>query len=599
MIVKQQFFYSVTDFFRKNTGLETRDTLFVSQALFLWLKLTNEEKLEEETSYQGLEDISEHFARFMHIFYDEYKYSISKPLKLDDEALYLLVGKIKSSLERGVITYFDVAEIAFQMSQSEGRSEINVPDELVKLGCELLSGEVKDVYCPFSASYRFAEALDLEGKDSYLEVSNIFDHAWIKLSAELKSVTYYRELLASDPITSPMFIDNNGLRQFSHTLALPPFGVKYPKDVTRLDKSGRFPENPHMGEVIQLRHMLAQTSEQVVTFVINGLLSRTAAGERQFKQDMIKQGLLHSVISLPEKLFSNTSLQVNALVFDKRKKAEHVLFIDASGEHFIKKEGKRNVLNKISDIISLYSGDQDAFNDYNNPFSFLDLAVNVSPKVIADNDFNLLPARYVLSPEQKKLNRFLDTQETLALSDIAEIIGPQAIKNELDGEVTFYEFGLTNLNDIGEFVGEGKKVSTNSQVSRAQNQLLQENDILIVDKGSVGKVAFVEQLPKENAMPSQAFTIVRIDKRLSEIEPTALFQYLLSPLGQLQLESMATGETVTMIGTKDLKAMRIPKFSKAQTAEACQIRSKVKQLNNQLIEIEQQIKQLNQKNWVN
>lgn len=597
--MKQQIFYSVVDFFRKSSGLDIRDTLFISQALFLWLKLTDEEQLDEDDSFQGSENISEHFEKFIHIFYDEYKYTTRRPLKLDDESLFTLVEKVKSSLDKGLITYFDVAEIAFKILQVEGKYEMNVPNELVDLGCELLDGQINSVYCPFSSSYRFAEALDLKGKDSFLEVTNIWDHAWIKISAELKGVKYYRELLASDPITNPTLIDNNGLRQFSHTIALPPFGVKYQKDVASSDMFGRFPEKSLMGEVLQLRHMLAQTSEQIVSFVINGFLSRTAAGEKQFKQDMIKQGLLHAVIALPEKLFNNTAVQVNALIFDKRKKAENVLFIDASGEHFIKKEGKRNVLNNISEIISLYHGDEDAFIEYYNPYGLLDLAVNVSPEEIIKNDFNLLPSRYVLSHEQKELNRFLENNETIALADIAELIGPQAIKDEMDGEATFYEYGLSNLNDIGEFVGEGKRVTTNSQVSRAENQILQENDILIVNKGSVGKVAFVEQVPAENAMPSQAFTIVRINRRLTDIEPVALFQYLLSPMGQLQLESMATGVTVTMIGTKDLKNMRIPMFSQQQTEEACQRRNKVKQLHNQLFEIEQEIKQLNQKNWVN
>ena len=100
-------------------------------------------------------------------------------------------------------------------------------------------------------------------------------------------------------------------------------------------------------------------------------------------------------------------------------------------------------------------------------------------------------------------------------------------------------------------------------------------------------------------MPSQAFTIVRINKRVSDIEPVALFQYLLSPMGQLQLDSMATGTVVTMIGTKDLKNMRIPLFSKQQTEDASQRRDNVKRLHSQLFEIKEQIKQLNQTNWIN
>ena len=60
--------------------------------------------------------------------------------------------------------------------------------------------------------------------------------------------------------------------------------------------------------------------------------------------------------------------------------------------------------------------------------------------------------------------------ETTALCDISSLISPQAIKDEPDGEVVFNEYGLNALNDIGEFIGEGKKVFTNSQIKRAENQ---------------------------------------------------------------------------------------------------------------------------------
>ncbi|GAM72600.1 type I restriction-modification system [Vibrio sp. JCM 19236] len=543
--------------------------------------------MEEKEVYQGPKEISDRFEMFIHLFCNGYKYTLKQQPKFDDESLNTLIEKIKGALEKNLISYSDVAEVAFDISLSDSNFETQIPNELVTLGCGLMSGNIKDIYCPFTASYRFAETLAKNGNEVYFEPSNTSELAIPKLSADLRDAKYHQEWADSNPVTDPAYIESNGLKQFSHTVALPPFGLKYPKDVTSSDMFGRFPEKSLMGEVLQLRHMLAQTQEQVVTFVVNGFLSRTAAGEKQFKQDMIKQGLLHSVIALPEKLFNNTMVQVNALVFDKRKQAEHVLFIDASGENFAQKAGKRTQLNHVEEILALHE----------NPDSNSALAVKVTPDDIINNDFNLLPSRYVLSAEQKDLNHFLATQQTITLSEIAELIGPQAIKVEADGENKFYEFGLNNLNDIGIFTGKGKKVSTNSQASRAQNQLLQEDDIVIVNKGSVGKVAFVEQVPSDNAMPSQAFTIVRLDKRITDIKPVALFQYLLSPLGQLQLQSMASGATVTMIGTKDLKNMRIPLFSKEQAQEASQIRAQVKQLHNQLYKIEQNIKQLNRSRW--
>ncbi|GAC27874.1 hypothetical protein [Brumicola pallidula] len=171
------------------------------------------------------------------------------------------------------------------------------------------------------------------------------------------------------------------------------------------------------------------------------------------------------------------------------------------------------------------------------------------------------------------------------LEAIAELILPQAIKDEVAGEVVFHEFGVSHVNDIGELIGEGKKVLTSSQISRANKQLLQTNDILIVNKVSVGKIALVESPLPTNAMPSQAFTIVYIHKHVINISPVSLFQYLLSPLGQAQLKALSTGDAVIMIGNTDLRFIQIPVFSEEQAKKAQQIRNSVKNLNNELFEI--------------
>jgi type I restriction enzyme M protein len=597
--VKHNILHTVCDFFRDYTNTP-EELLNLTQILFLWLKWTDEKVLDEEEYYIGKEGVSERFHDFIqHMNNLCNVQTYNHKLQLNDETLNSLIVKIRNSLEKGLISYGDVAEIAYDMSLQEQKADTKIPKELVQLGCDLLNGEIGEVYCPFSASYRFAEELSVRKHDAFVEFSDTSTILKAKLSLELRNVDYDYNKESSDPIISPAYVNNDGLKQFSHTLSLPPIGLKYPKEVASSDMFGRFPEKSLMGEVLQLRHMLAQTSDQVVAFVSSGFLSRTAAGEKQFKQDMIKLGLLHAVIALPERLLNNTTIQLNALVFDKRKKADNVLFIDASRDFFSKKERFRNVLDNVSELVGIYNCYNNASIETSAQDFFQDFVMKAHPNEIIKNEFNLLPSRYVFSQEQKALNIFLADNETIALNDIGSLISPQAIKDEAYGDYSFNEYGLTSLNEIGEFIGEGKKVTTSSQINRAENQLLQKDDILIVNKGSVGKVAFVEELPAENAIPSQAFTILRIDRRISDIEPVALFQYLLSPMGQLQLESMASGVAVTMISTKDLKNMRIPILSEKQTDEALDARRKVKKLYRQLIEIEQEIKQLNNINWLN
>jgi hypothetical protein len=182
----------------------------------------------------------------------------------------------------------------------------------------------------------------------------------------------------------------------------------------------------------------------------------------------------------------------------------------------------------------------------------------------------------VLSQEKTRLNSFIASHKAHLLVDIAELITPQAIKDEVSGEHVFSEFVLTHINRIGELAINGKQIATSSQISQARKQVLRPSDILIVNKGSIGKVVLVGDDLCDNAIASKAFTIVRISKHFSKITPTALFQYLLSPMGQLQLSTLSRGETVSMIGTKDLKSMPIPEFTDEQISEAEKTRTSVK-----------------------
>jgi hypothetical protein len=70
-------------------------------------------------------------------------------------------------------------------------------------------------------------------------------------------------------------------------------------------------------------------------------------------------------------------------------------------------------------------------------------------------------------------------------------------------------------------------------------------------------------------------------------------------MGQLQLSSLSRGETVSMIGTKDLKSMPMLEFTDEQISEAEKTRASVKDFYIELSDIKQKINKLNQSNWIN
>ena len=573
---------SVVDSLRESK-LSSNEALFITGEIFLWLKLSAENKLEEHETFNEQDKVFERFKNFNFVVSQGYGASITSKLIIDDHVLVQITKKVTNAIKSGVTNYSAIAEQLFNISLVSSSSEIILaPNELVDLGCRLFSHDIESVYCPFSSSYRFAEYLASTGKKvSFEGQDNI---AWIRMSAELKDIEYL-DWFKSNPITEPSFLGKNGLATFSHVIGMPPFGSKYPNNIT--DIFGRFPEKTLGGEVLQTRHMLAQAEKEVVTFVNDGFLSRTTAGEKQFKHTMIQQGWLKAIIALPEKLLSLTNIGINVLIFDKTTQHADVQFIDARNSVFVSESGKKSKLTNIDEILALYQQRIDS-----------EYSIVVSASELENNEYNLLPSRYVLSKEHKELIDFLNHRDTSKLGDIAKIISPQAIKDELNGTYHFREFSLSHINTIGQLVGDGKLITTDTQKSRAQKQLLKSGDVLIVNKGSTGRVALVESDGLNDTIASQAFSIIRLQSHMTSVTPISLYQYLVSPFGQQQLNSFATGTTVSMISTKDLKSIIIPHASNEEIASANDIRLKTIQLHQQQQQLEKNIDELNHTNWL-
>ena len=183
---------------------------------------------------------------------------------------------------------------------------------------------------------------------------------------------------------------------------------------------------------------------------------------------------------------------------------------------------------------------------------------------------------HLLSEDEKALAQFLASHQTAKLEDLVDIIRPQAVKHDDVGVERFTEYNVSNLNDIGQISKLGKVVNVlKNDLNRAEKQTIQQNDVLVVCKGAVGKVGVVETQLGSNAIASQAFSILRVKPHINSITPTALFQYLNSKYGQLQLASLVTGTTALMLSAKDLSSMLIPLFPENKIQQANQVRTSV------------------------
>lgn len=542
-----------------------------------WLKLLSDGKLDDQHDFTG-EETKEQLAKVLNDCVDV-NFSLHK-WDIRGSQLTELITSLKKLLDANVITFSELSEVIKELQDRDGKSTYSVPNELTELGTRLISANVESVYCPFNRGVDFAMQWpkSVEKCGESLVDSEVF-------LAEVHNILLGNNFhtVNSNPIYSPHYIGEGGLKQFDASIAIPPIGMKLKTEDIN-DIWGRFPEKSLMGEVYFIRHMLAQTSSTVVCFVANGLLFRSAAGEKQFKQDVVNQNWVEAVISLPSNLLPNTGIQVSALVLDKNKTDGNVKFIDASSDVFIDKSSRtRNRLINIDRIIEAYNSNEES-----------DISSNTSPDQIIENDFNLSPNRYVLSDSSKEAKQYLRQFETVKLEELVDIIRPQAVKHVESGIETFFEFNLSNLDGTGFILGEGKQIKVSqNDIVKANKQTIQANDVLVVCRGAVGKVGFAGNDIGENAIASQVFAVLRVKPHVSTVTAEALYQYLTSKYGQQLLSELATGTSALMLSAKDLNTLEIPLFSAEKLNQIKEVRQKIVNTHRQIESLKADIKNLN------
>lgn len=173
--------------------------------------------------------------------------------------------------------------------------------------------------------------------------------------------------------------------RFDTVISNPPYSLKWkPIDDERFEKYGLAPASKADFAFVLHALSLLKPSGNLFEILPHGVLFR-GAKEEKIREQLLEDGIIASVIGLPEKLFLNTSIPTVILNLKKERNASDVLFIDASNE--FKKGGKQNILEQanIERIIDVY----------NLRKSVDRFACLCSLSEVKENDFNLNIPRYV------------------------------------------------------------------------------------------------------------------------------------------------------------------------------------------------------------
>jgi type I restriction enzyme M protein len=509
-----------------------------------------------------------------------------------EQDLKFIVREIKGASPQE-LKYQEIIQACSSFS-SGGDGYSATPNEIANFSIKLAEIDPTDtVYCPSDRSLKLAEMSNKSSREIYYIGQGDAPLPYLINILEDGSI----RVKHGDPIRDPCWMEDGKSKKFDVGLANIPRGVRHHKrEIPDSNSYSRFPEPKLFREVINIQHVLEQTKRTAVVIVPNGFLSRTVAGERQYKEDLLESGKLQAVIGLPPLLLTTTNIGFSILVLSKEGKSGEVLFINASSENFFDEkkgraffDGSRRRLKNIDEIFRLFKGRE------NGDFSRL-----ATLDECRANDYNLLPERYVPNKEQAGVEDILKKNKTVTLEEISEILRPQSLKDVIqEGGIKCYEVAVNDIDEDG-YIRKPKKTLQLSDegFDKTRPLILKPHDIILAVKGSVGKVGFVHSnLKNDTWIANQSFQVIRIKPNERLNDPTVLFRYLCSPAGQKLLQSRVSGTTVPQLQTRDVRGLPIPVPSSEEQKIISKDHYAVVEIYKQIASLREQAEAIIAKHW--
>lgn len=272
-----------------------------------------------------------------------------------------------------------------------------------------------------------------------------------------------------------------------------------------------------------------------VVVIANG--STFNGGDESARRFFVENGMIRAVVSLPDRLYPNTSVGCTLLVLGRNRGG--VRIVDATD---LVAEGRRqNSLsdNGVEEIVRRLSTDGD-----NSKL--------VSREELASKDYVLYADRYLGEPpvleNATKLGNLINSIER----------GANLRARELDQLTTEEETGLyyLRLADISDGIISADLPHLREVDNSTERQWLKTGDLVLTKNGAPFKVAVADVPEGHTILANGNLYIVRLDTE--RVDPYFLAAFLSSEDGKRSLEQMAVGTAIPNLPLRNLKQIEVP-----------------------------------------
>ncbi len=262
------------------------------------------------------------------------------------------------------------------------------------------------------------------------------------------------------------------------------------------------------------------------------------SSDRLLRRHFVENGLIESIVLLPQNMFSSTSISASLVVFSHGN--ESVQLIDATEICHQKRRLNEFTEEDIETICQALNID----TSYSKTVSITE---------IAENDYSLSPQRYIIKNTYTFENGVL-------FGDIMKnvIRGVQMSSKHIDTLVSATDTGMQylELKNIQDGIISDRLPYIKAINPKHQKYCLKTNSLILSKSSMPLKVAVAEVPEGRQILASGNMFIIELDE--SRANPYYIKSFLESEAGQAILKSITVGTTLPIIGVDELKKISIP-----------------------------------------
>lgn len=420
-------------------------------------------------------------------------------------------------------------------------ADVNTPESINKLAIKLLNIQDNDRVIDFGAG------LGSFLIESYMQ-NDKAKYDGIEINASLKTAFDIRNEVAEFGMDiyqgNFLYEDINNKEKYSKIFSNFPWGIRigslkkdivnsnYFKDIIELSKDSGTADWIYIKAIIE---RLNSNGKAVVLTSSNALFNYADLEMRKYFTD---NGLIETIISLPNKIYPNTNISINIIILSFNNK--EIKMINA--EELYKKGRRQNILTheNIDEIIELINIDSEN-------------SKGISLDMIEDNEYVLSPDRYLIKNEIELKNTIQFVEVIKNIRRGAPIKAKELDNLESELATNNKYLMLRNINNglIDEELPFIKEIE-----NKYERYLLRNGEILLSKIGFPFKVTVANIKENENIIANGNIYMIELDEE--KVNPYYIQLFLESSTGAAMLKKYSVGSTMPVLSITQLNQIPIP-----------------------------------------